>query len=202
MRGHANSRVPLSQPTGVGHFLSGFSPSRCAARDVAFLCCRVVGWSEPCGDDQCEALLEDWDQSLAHRHTDLRTPAAAQQTVELLAKKHGVVGGKWMLFPALGEEADAAWDATVRAVAEGLLGPWVKISSVAPGMRSHVLFAYTSDFTDRADVERVRGELATRVLPLLADRRMQYKADCFSILGIYKGNDFGLRPTMFDWKPS
>jgi hypothetical protein len=48
-----------------------------------------------------------------------------------------------------------------------------------------VLLAYTRDCTDREDVQRVRRRLQQAIPPgLLQDRRLLYKADIYTHLGI------------------
>lgn len=55
---------------------------------------------------------------------------------------------------------------------------------------------YTSNYLDVDDVQRVRAALA-RVLPPLRSRRLLYKADVYTYLGLYAGNEYNLRPTVY-----
>jgi hypothetical protein len=125
-------------------------------------------------------------------------PAVTEDAIKALALKHGVVGGKWMVYPREGTEADAAWRAAAVALREGLFGDesWIKITSVSPGMMSHVLFVYIKDFTDAAAVARVGKALDERVMPHLKDKRRTFKPDAYSILQIYKGNPWGIKPSL------
>ncbi len=101
----------------------------------------------------------------------------------------------WLWQPQ-GEEADAAWAAVARAVVLEGLAPQAKVSSVDPAKPDHALLIYTDNYLDLADVERVRDRLR-RLLPQLRGRRLLYKPDVYTYLGIYSKNEWNLRPTVY-----
>lgn len=141
-----------------------------------------------------DAAVEEWEALVGGGAVaQARKPTAAD--VNEIARRHGILKGKWLLFPKTPAEADAAWAAVVAAVAGGALCPSAKVSSISPEEGGHVLCAYTVDYLDSGDVMRVCAALQ-RALPPLADRRMLYKPDIFTHLGIYGGNPYAITPTV------
>lgn len=97
------------------------------------------------------------------------------------------LGGKWLLFvqlPAL----DAEWQTIRQATEEGKLGGISKVATARPSplttnAGTKVICVYTYDWTDEADVRRVRESLRqlgfTKKIPYKADqetREGQYAA--------------------------
>ena len=140
-----------------------------------------------------DAAVEEWEALVGAEGAQAKKPTAAD--VDAIARRHGILKGKWLLFPKTPAEADAAWAAVVAAVAGGALCPSAKVSSISPEEPGHVLCAYTSDYLDSTDVMRVAAALQ-RALPPLTDRRMLYKPDILTFLGIYGGNPYGIKPTV------
>lgn len=71
--------------------------------------------------------------------------------------------GKWMIFVSR-SRIDALWDEVRRAVEGGRLGHAAKVSTalpnpLSPDPKKHVIYVYTSDEDDPADVRRVRDAL-------------------------------------------
>lgn len=141
-------------------------------------------------EERIENALEEWEQ-LTGPGQEL--PTASH--VDMLARKHDIRVGKWMVFP-LAEEADDAWHAVATAVALDDLTYQAKISTVDPSKRDHVVCVYTNDYLDVADVEGVKNRLQ-QVLPALRNRRLLYKPDIMTYLGIYTNNKYNLRPTVY-----
>ena len=81
--------------------------------------------------ERVEDALEEWEQL-----TNPGQPPPVAADVDALARRHSLLAGKWMAFPA-GEEADAAWAAVARAVVLEGLAPQAKISSVDPAKPDH-----------------------------------------------------------------
>jgi hypothetical protein len=105
--------------------------------------------------------------------------------------RHTPDGGKWLLFmPAA--HVDEVWEKVRAATEEGLLGGSSKVSTARPNhyLRStgtRVICVYTYDWTDEADVRRVRARL--RDLGFVA--RLSYKADADSRARNYAGQSQG-----------
>lgn len=138
-----------------------------------------------------EAAVEEWEEL-----TQRRRPTAAD--VDALARRHAIRRGKWMCFPRSAAEADTAWSAVATAAAGGALAcSQVKISSAAPSDASHVICAYTEDYQCKEEVDAAAAALRA-ALPALRDGRLLYKSDIYTYLGLYSGNAFGLRPTLYE----
>lgn len=60
-----------------------------------------------------------------------------------------------------------------------------------------MICVYTHNYLDVADVERVQDALRAALPPLRSRKRLLYKPDVFTYLGIYVGNEHGLRPTVY-----
>src|SRR5215469_15091336 len=94
--------------------------------------------------------------------------------------------GKWLVF--LPPEAiDAMWERIRDAVREGKLGESAKVAT-HPGRWKEevrqVICVYTYDYTDVADVRRIRQVLRE----LGVTRRIPYKADEDTLAGRYSSN--------------
>jgi hypothetical protein len=138
-----------------------------------------------------ERAVEEWEELVQRRRP---TPA----DVDALARRHRILCGKWMAFPRSATEADAAWGAVARAAAGGALAcPEVKISSASPRDASHVICCYTDDYLNKTEVDATAAALRA-VLPPLQFSRLLYKSDLYTYLGLYKGNEYGLRPTLYE----
>mmetsp|Transcript_62844 Transcript_62844/g.111034 ORF Transcript_62844/g.111034 Transcript_62844/m.111034 type:complete len:123 (+) Transcript_62844:2-370(+) len=89
---------------------------------------------------------------------------------------------------------DAVWPLIVRAVAQGKLGRGAKAGPCDPEMLCCV---YLQDFTNSADVLRVRDELASIFeLALRGDVQLMLKPDAYSVCGIYRNNRWKVPPVL------
>lgn len=138
--------------------------------------------------EQVDKALEDWEKLIAKQRP---TPA----DVDAIARKRGLLQGKWLCFPRT-SEVDAAWRAAAGAAMQGTLPCCqIKISSVAPKDDRHVMMCYTTNYQDSEQVMAAARALCG-VLPVMHDQRLLYKPDIYSYLGIYSGNEYGLKPTV------
>jgi hypothetical protein len=159
--------------SGLDQFLATFPPSTSSCRDVAWI---VVSHPEGpkqqqeqqqqqkqqqpasssissgSSEERIALAVEEWEQLVAAAAASGRRPTAAD--VDGLAVKHGILGGKWMLFARSGGEADAAWPVVARAVCgeaphQQPLCRSAKISSAGPAEAdgSWVLLVYTHNYT-------------------------------------------------------
>ncbi|KAI7841867.1 hypothetical protein COHA_004396 [Chlorella ohadii] len=152
-------------------------------------------------EERVDAAVEEWEKLAASG----RKLAAAD--VDRLAAEHRITKGKWMLFARSGEEADAAWPAVARAVCGAAAGAGqpaaaplcgsAKVSSTAPPPdNSHVFCCYVENYQDAADVQRVcRGLQRAVPAGLLQDKRLLFKPDIYTYLGIYSRNEWGIKPS-------
>lgn len=93
--------------------------------------------------------------------------------------------GKWLIFLPP-EEVDEAWQKVRNATAEGRLGIGAKVSTAKENEDSHddrkVIYVFTENWADEADVMRVREELKTLGF---ADR-IGYKRNLDTYAGEYR----------------
>lgn len=99
--------------------------------------------------------------------------------------------GKWLIFVKT-DQADKTWELIKRATEEGKLGNSAKVSTrkIDPDVgRSdrHVICVYTYNWTDEADVLRIRQALRE----LGVTWKIHYKSDADTIAGKYasSGNE-------------
>ncbi|KAL8280144.1 hypothetical protein RQP46_007474 [Phenoliferia psychrophenolica] len=111
--------------------------------------------------------------------------ALFNQGVGTVARKHGVLSGKWLYFPSV-EYVDGLWSTIVRAIAskDGALAkfgrvPTAKVSTSATE-RGYVICVYVDDSWDKDAVEGALKILANdlKLTPL------SYKCDANTLLGI------------------
>src|SRR5262245_15869141 len=93
--------------------------------------------------------------------------------------------GKWLVFVPL-SQIDEVWAKIKLATEEGRLGSAAKVGTARPNPNatnraSKVICVYTYDWTDEADVRRVRHEL--RALGITS--KIPYKADEDTYAGRY-----------------
>jgi len=123
------------------------------------------------------------------------------ETFKNLAEKHDCKMGKWL---ARGAKPDDFWSRIVLDFAqekfpEGVIA--LKISPVndvdIPGAsgpnEEHLMCIINKDMTNETEVREV--EKAIRNVPIRCN--MQYKPVVYTDLGIYRGNKFAIRPTIY-----
>ncbi|KAL1844110.1 hypothetical protein VTJ49DRAFT_4962 [Mycothermus thermophilus] len=124
---------------------------------------------------------------------------AAVEDLRELAVACSVLTGKWMLFPAPGY-VNEVWAKIAQATAAGTLGVAAKVDTRIPsqGEKERVICVYTRDFRDKDDVARVLNRL--RELELVRPgegQQLYYKSDAWTELGIYRGNSWGISPSLY-----
>ncbi|KXS95513.1 hypothetical protein AC578_4624 [Pseudocercospora eumusae] len=126
------------------------------------------------------------------------TPHRDQLECDLLslAVELGVTSGKWMLFP---EAADLPryWRLVATATSQGKLGPTAKSAVFDPQNPETVICIYTYDFTDSEDVRRVLEELVEIGVCSTEGRRIYYKCDAYTHLGIKSQNVYKIRASLY-----
>jgi hypothetical protein len=127
-----------------------------------------------------------------------------------LGTKYSIYPGKWLLF--FGARKLAAMEKTWESIAAALVENRISATGrrkeceeprteflrkidakISTQSRSYILCVYTKDFTDIEDVMKVREELRK----LGVTNKIHYKADIYTILDIYKKNDWGLPEMLY-----
>lgn len=132
-----------------------------------------------------------------------------EENIIYIAKEHGVVVGKWMLFPTA-DKVDRYWAAVVRGTVDGRLGISAKVATRPDNSEeaTQVICVYTENMSDVADIKRVLLELVRlRLAPAMpgplpkgalgAGGQIWYKPDCYTYLDIVSGNEYKIKPTLF-----
>jgi len=147
-------------------------------------------------------LIDDWD-----RLTNDPSAKITYETIMHLARKHGVLGGKWLFTVEAGrEDVDSMWMflASAMACEENPL-PCLAVKITPTNdiedpenpkrghRRSHMISIYTEDFTNEDNVFQVEKQL--RAIPI--KKEITYKPDMFTALGIYRNNKYHLKPVIY-----
>lgn len=124
-----------------------------------------------------------------------------EKEIFALARRTGVVSGKWMLFPSV-REVDRAWASVSGATVRGELGIVAKVAThdvVADreNKKPRLICVYTRDYEDREDVRRVLMGLMELGLVRRDDKPIYYKCDAFTHLQLNAGNPYGLKTSLF-----
>ena len=142
-------------------------------------------------------LIRDWESL-----TSDPTSKIDYSSMKALARKHQVLGGKWLfMLDPRHDDIDAVWMFICSSVASGespmpcVAAKITPKDDTSPGRkeRGHMVSVYTRDFTDEGNVFAV--EAALRSVPIKLN--LSYKPDLYSVLGIYRNNKYGLRPTIY-----
>ncbi|KAJ3563740.1 hypothetical protein NP233_g8747 [Leucocoprinus birnbaumii] len=132
------------------------------------------------------------------------------EMIDALAIKYGVLSGKWMVY-SKPEAVDQLWRKIVRVVAFDRGYGQVKVSArkvldsnehgaqeqeggVPVPDEGHVTCVYVEDYTNRQEVDELRKALRFRASVFW---KIGFKPDVYTYLGIYKGNEWGLRPSRY-----
>ncbi|KAJ3257432.1 hypothetical protein HK103_004507 [Boothiomyces macroporosus] len=113
--------------------------------------------------------------------------------IDSLAKKSGLISGKWLLFvpPA---KIDRIWKNIAYDTRNGELGTSAKVSPT--NGTPHCICIFTKDCFDTKDVERVRLQLKNRHS---IQNPIIYKMDIYTELGIYSRNPWKLIPFRYKY---
>lgn len=122
------------------------------------------------------------------------------ESISQLAKKHNATaGGGWLFHVETGYKVDFLWSQMAKEFTSGVLADVVTsmfVSPLNPRMHesSHVIIVnHHCDFTNEADVFKL--ENAIRLAGVKT--KLRYKPGIFADLGIYRNNEFNIRPTIY-----
>jgi hypothetical protein len=110
--------------------------------------------------------------------------------------------GKWMIFPT-SEEVDRVWAVLAHHLFDMGLHTCseIKVSTKSSADDKHVMLAYTENYSDKNDAcsvaEAIKKALQDAGMKDMQDKRMLYKADVYTHLGIYRNNEYNLKPTIY-----
>ncbi|MCJ1358121.1 MAG: hypothetical protein MMC33_008119 [Icmadophila ericetorum] len=131
----------------------------------------------------------------------------AEETILKEAKARKCTSGKWMLFP-MPDTVNEVWGVIATETAVGRLGSAAKVAADDGQMSdrlNRLVCIYTEDFTDKRDVKRVLERLVDVGLTTRKGAEIYYKCDAYTHLGIERGNEWGIKASLysskeaFDW---
>ena len=142
---------------------------------------------------------EDWKELL-----ETKGLTVDHSTFRRLAERHGLKGGKWIVHlhtsAVDGLWKKAAWCLAYGKMPEGCVSLSVTPLSDAGGEEAkaepcmHVLSAWNRDSGVEGEVRAVEAVLRSEVGIRCS---MTYKPDIFSAVGIYRNNEWRLRPAIY-----
>uniref|UniRef100_UPI00358E38BD UPF0696 protein C11orf68 homolog isoform X2 n=1 Tax=Myxine glutinosa TaxID=7769 RepID=UPI00358E38BD len=116
--------------------------------------------------------------------------------IKRLALDYEYLPGSWLIFLDSGFKVDHAWACISRAVVDGRLRSAKVSPSVKGSDQKHVMCIYSQDFTNEEDVFAVDGAIRAAGIKC----PMLYKPDVYTYLRIYRRNQWGLCPTIYESK--
>lgn len=169
------SKVPLSK------WLEDNRPSLKSRDKVAWICVNGPSDHETYNDVDGESI--DWN----------KPKRQLLEQIDMLARKSRCLTGKWLIFEST-ENIDSVWFRIAKEVSEGSLGVSCKVSPNEGPQKAHLICVYTSNYQDKKEIMAVRDALRSR-----HGRKevMTYKPDIYTLLGIYAGNSWNIKPTLY-----
>ncbi|KAL3874102.1 hypothetical protein ACJMK2_037163 [Sinanodonta woodiana] len=116
-----------------------------------------------------------------------------------LAKNYNVLAGKWLIQVQSGFKVDQLWSFVCRGIMTHILpSDSAKVSPVSTTESGeadrHVICIYNNDFTNEDEVYELEAGL--RRIGIKCP--LHYKPDVYTYLGVYRNNEWGLRPTIYE----
>ena len=119
------------------------------------------------------------------------TGTVTPQTLDKISKDHNVITGKWMIFEE-SDKIDMLWGKLIYHLCVERQKGSAKVSTWKKGEK-HVICVYVDDYTDLEEVNGLRKALKD----IGVDRRIGFKPDAYTHLGIYKENAWKIRPSRY-----
>ena len=101
----------------------------------------------------------------------------------------------WQILFFSRSKIDATWTAIAKAVVSGASGTAAKVFESDSGEQKsyYVICVYTEDFTNKEEVWAAEQSLRKLGITEI----LRYKPNIYTTLGIYSGNEWGIRPTIY-----
>ncbi|KAJ3848976.1 translation initiation factor eIF 4e-like domain-containing protein, partial [Lentinula lateritia] len=112
-------------------------------------------------------------------------------TLDELAFQYHVLSGKWMIF-ANRDTINVFWRDVVRMVCMYRKRGTAKVSVNEDDRNNRVICVYVENFADFEEVRGLREDLRTVVG---VKKKIPFKMDAYTHMGIYRSNQWGIPPT-------
>ena len=118
------------------------------------------------------------------------------KTVENIASKYDITHGKWLFFSSSGAKIDYLWKLVCIGMKSGTIeATSAKVSPYDPNAHDnkHVVCIYNEDFTNREEVACLENQIREAGIKC----QLLYKPDAYTYLGIYRNNEWAIKPTLY-----
>lgn len=190
-------------PIEVASYLARWPPSRTLSTYAAWIAVERGPQSNAHKSQDIAGLAREWE-TLKQRAAPFAVgepgiegqgnPVVTIEALDALALAYGVLSGKWLIY-AKPHKIDDLWSRIVTAVianAPAGVGARAKVSPAHPG-EPHVVCVYVEDYSNEAEVNRVREALRK----VGVRWKIGFKPDIYTHLGIYKTNEWRIRPSRY-----
>ncbi|KAF5346508.1 hypothetical protein D9756_010053 [Leucocoprinus leucothites] len=200
-------------------FYNRWPPSCTSSRSCDWICidCGLSPFMKSLGPEELGTRFKMDYLGLKEEFNAITREGGVKVTPEMidaLAAKYGVLSGKWMVY-SKPESVDQLWRKVVRVVAFDRGYGQVKVSArkVLDDPQCHSEFSASSkegwnggvpvpdeshvmcvDYTNKQEVNELRKALRFRAGVFW---KIGFKPDVYTLLGVYKGNEWGLRPSRY-----
>ncbi|KAJ4492509.1 translation initiation factor eIF 4e-like domain-containing protein [Lentinula lateritia] len=148
------------------------------------------GSSSPSSKPRIPELKAAFD-ALASGHRTNGHLTLTVSTLDELAFQYHVLSGKWMIF-ANRDTIDALWRDVVQMVCMYRKRGTAKVSVNEDDRNNRVICVYVENFADFKEVRGLREDLRTVVG---VKKKIPFKMDAYTHMGIYRDNRWGIPPT-------
>ena len=179
-----NWTAETSTSENLVQYLSRWPPSRTPAIYGPWIMVQRGGPKPTANPADIKGLSASF-QSLALNGT------VTPETLDQISKAHNVITGKWMIFADPGD-IDMIWGKLIYHLCVERQRGFAKVSTRKRGER-HVICVYVDDYTDLEEVNGLRKALKD----IGVVRRIGFKPDAYTHLGIYKENAWKIRPSRY-----
>lgn len=105
-----------------------------------------------------------------------------------------MTNGKWMFYGETGNEIDQLWRIVTNGVIQGTISPFcAKVSAAIIKNDNHVICIYNNNFLNERDIFALRDDIRNAGI----EEPLEYKANIFTHLGIYRDNEWGIDPVLY-----
>ncbi|KAL9988321.1 hypothetical protein ACROYT_G002754 [Oculina patagonica] len=137
-------------------------------------------------EPQKQTLLEEWGKRIKNPRR------ITKEYVRHLAEEYSYKSGKWLIY-CPSTQIDEIWTTVAKAVVTGTLGSAANVFKTDDSGEEYLICVYTEDFTNKEDVWAVERSIRK----LGVKFTLRYKPNIYTTLGIYTGNEWQLRPTIY-----
>ncbi|KAJ3979632.1 translation initiation factor eIF 4e-like domain-containing protein [Lentinula detonsa] len=183
-----------STPLNVDSFTSHWRPSLNGPGNLVPPDCQWIAINRGRSYDPRPQRINELNaafKTLSRSHLRDGNITLTVSVLDQLACQYNVKSGKWMIFADL-DTVDSVWADVVRLVCLHRRRGLAKVSANREAT-DRVICVYVDDFTDVKEVKKLRQDL--RMIGV--ERKIAFKMDAYTHMGIYQGNVWEISPTRY-----